>query len=368
LFGIFFAVMLNYAFGSTTEGVLLSTRSDGNLFNLSRLKAKSKVHSKCLRDFLFADDAALVSNTESGLQLLVEKFNNACNEFGLTISLKKTQIMGINLNRPPVISIGDHTLEVVDEFTYLGSSLCTSLSLDNELNKRIGKAATAMSKLKKRVWENNKLTLHTKVQIYRACILSTLLYGSEAWTTHARQEKKLNTFHLRCLRRILHIKWQDKVSNNRVLQECQLPSIFTILKQRRMRWLGHVVRMDDGRLPKDILYGELAVGKRSVGRPNLRYKDVCKRDLKDLKIDIATWEEQAKERGTWKTTLGNNLLEFENSIKEQHENRRLRRKNPNINVNQNDNEYICIKCRRICLSSIGLISHARRCNKSYTNP
>jgi hypothetical protein len=143
--------------------------------------------------------------------------------------------MGINLNRPPVISIGDHTLEVVDEFTYLGSSLCTSLSLDNELNKRIGKAATAMSKLNKRVWENNKLTVHTKVQIYRACILSTLLYGSEAWTTHARQEKKLITFHLRCLRHILHIKWQDKVSNNRVLQECQLPSIFTILKQRRMR-------------------------------------------------------------------------------------------------------------------------------------
>jgi hypothetical protein len=90
LFGIFFAVMLNYTFGSTTDGVLLSTRSDGNLFNLSRLKAKSQVHLKCLRDFLFADHAALVSNTESGLQLLVEKYNNACNEFGLTISLKKT--------------------------------------------------------------------------------------------------------------------------------------------------------------------------------------------------------------------------------------------------------------------------------------
>jgi hypothetical protein len=46
--------------------------------------------------------------------------------------------------------------------------------------------------------------------------------------------------------------------------------------------------MDDGRLPKDILYGELALGKLvgSVGRPNLLYKDVCKHDLKDLKMDI----------------------------------------------------------------------------------
>jgi hypothetical protein len=90
--------------------------------------------------------------------------------------------------------------------------------------------------------------------------------------------------------------------------------------------------MVDGRLPKDTLYGELALGKRSVGRPNLRHKDVCKRDLKHLKIDIKTWEEQAKKRGT---TLGNNLLEFEKGIKEQHENRRQRQKNPNVNQNEN---------------------------------
>jgi hypothetical protein len=49
MFGIVFAVMLNYAFGSTTEGVLLSTRRNGSLFNLSWLRAKSEVHSKCLR-------------------------------------------------------------------------------------------------------------------------------------------------------------------------------------------------------------------------------------------------------------------------------------------------------------------------------
>jgi hypothetical protein len=78
------------------------------------------------RDYLFADDAVPVSNTERELQHLVQKFNNVCNNSSLTISLKKTQLIGINLNRPPVILIGDHRLEVVDEFTYLGSSFCTS--------------------------------------------------------------------------------------------------------------------------------------------------------------------------------------------------------------------------------------------------
>ena len=53
-----------------------------------------------------------------------------------------------------------------------------------------------------------------------------------------------------------------------------------------MCWIGHVRRMKDGRIPKDILYGELAVGKRPRGRPQLRNKDVCKRDMKALEIDV----------------------------------------------------------------------------------
>ena len=51
--------------------------------------------------------------------------------------------------------------------------------------------------------------------------------------------------------------------------------------------------MEDGRIPKDILYSELAKGKRTTGRPHLRFKDVCKRDLKAIGIDINGWEELA---------------------------------------------------------------------------
>ena len=114
---------------------------------------------------------------------------------------------------------------------------------------------------------------------------STLLYGSEAWTMRAHQEKRLNVFHMSCFRRILGITWQDKVTNKVVLEKAWIPSLYTLLKQRRMRWLGHVTRMKDGRIPKDFLYGELATGKRLTGRPQLRFKDVCKRDHKALGIN-----------------------------------------------------------------------------------
>ena len=74
-----------------------------------------------------------------------------------------------------------------------------------------------MSKLNRRVWQNNNLTQMTKLCVYQARDCCTLLYSSEAWTTYTRQEKKLNNFHLPCLRRILDISWQDNTTNTEVL-------------------------------------------------------------------------------------------------------------------------------------------------------
>ncbi|XP_062614292.1 uncharacterized protein LOC134276017 [Saccostrea cucullata] len=257
LFGIFFSLLLSYAFDQSEDGVYLHTRSDGSLFNLARLRAKTKVRKVLIREMLFADDAALTAHTEQALQRLIDRFSNACDEFALTISIKKTNIMGQDVCCTPKISIDEHILEVVDSFIYLGSTISSNLSLDTELNKRIGKAASVMARLGKRVGDNAMLTKNTRIVVYKACVLSTLLYGSEAWTLYSRQERRLNTFHMRCLRRILGISWKDHVTNKDVLRQSGLPSLFALLSQRRLRWLGHVSRMDNGRIPKDVLYGEL---------------------------------------------------------------------------------------------------------------
>ena len=132
-----------------------------------------------IREMLFADDAALATHTEDALQRLITRFAGACTEFGLTISLKKTNILGQDVSAAPVITVGDHTLEVVEHFTYLGSTISSNLLLDTEISIRIGKASSAMARLAKRVWDNTMLTLLTKLAVYQACVLSTLPYGSE---------------------------------------------------------------------------------------------------------------------------------------------------------------------------------------------
>ena len=126
-------------------------------------------------------------------------------------------------------------LDTVHQFTYLGSTITNNLSLDTEIENRVGKASTTFARLSKRVWTNPDLTVKTKMAVYSACVLSTLLYGSETWTTYSRQEKRLNSFHLRSLRRILGITWQDKVTNTEVLTRASLPTMYTLLRQRRLR-------------------------------------------------------------------------------------------------------------------------------------
>ncbi len=99
------------------------------------------------------------------------------------------------------------------------------------------------------MWSKNNLTGNTKIQVYRACILIALLCSSEGWATYAAQERRLNSFHLCCLQHILGIRWQERIPYTQVLQRAQVPSIFALLTQSPLRWLGHVHCMDDGRIP-----------------------------------------------------------------------------------------------------------------------
>ena len=116
----------------------------------------------------------------------------------------------------------------------MGSTISSNLLLEEEINACIGKAATVMAKLSKRVRQNINLTINNRLKVYLACVTNILLYGSKTWTPYTRQEAKLNSFHLRCLRRILGITWQDRIPNTTVLEKAKCSSIHALLSQRRI--------------------------------------------------------------------------------------------------------------------------------------
>ena len=81
------------------------------------------------------------------------------------------------------------------------------------------------------------------------------------------------------MRSIFGIKWQDHVSNEEVLKRASLPSIESILLQVKLRWAGHVTRMEDVRMPKAVFFSELQERKHDCGAPRKRYNDQLKRQL-----------------------------------------------------------------------------------------
>jgi hypothetical protein len=129
LFGIYFSMLLKHAIRDKEGGIFIHSHTDGGLYNAQRLKATTKVSKVLIRELLFVDDAAIVPHSVQELQILLSAFSDACSEFGLTISKRKTQIMVQGNTERPTFIIDNEEL-VVDQFTYLGSSVNNKLSLD----------------------------------------------------------------------------------------------------------------------------------------------------------------------------------------------------------------------------------------------
>ena len=145
--------------------------------------------------------------------------------------------------------------------------------------QRLAKANCAFGRLYKRVRNNKHLRSKTKISVYRAVMQTTLLYGSESWVTYRNHLKPLEQFHQHCLCTILNIQWSDYINNLIVLEWADITSIETMLLKTKLRWAGHVSRMEEYRLSKIILYGELSSGLRNRGAPKKHYKDTLKKSL-----------------------------------------------------------------------------------------
>lgn len=218
------------------------------------------------------------------------------------------------------------------------------------------------------MFDNHDISVRTKLYVYNAVIVPTLIYGCETWTTYRRNLKCLEKYHQRCLRRILKVKWQDRRTNISILEEANTTSMEAKIVRHQLRWAGHIVRMPDTRLPKKIMYSELKNGQRNDGGQHKRYKDVLKCNLKKCQIDTINWETAAKGRPKWRRIVYSGVEHLEKSRRKLEAERRNRRKEratardgvpaqPSVATTN-----VCCHCNKVCASRIGLFSHLRRHN------
>lgn len=119
-----------------------------------------------------------------------------------SVKVKKIQILyrlaPDTPSQAPTIYVESNLLQNVDQFAYLVSLLSTRvIAVDTEIYHRIGCAVAAFAKLRKRVFENRDIQTKTKLLVYQAVVLPTLLSGADSRTTYSRHLKALKQYHQR---------------------------------------------------------------------------------------------------------------------------------------------------------------------------
>jgi hypothetical protein len=152
------------------------------------------------------------------------------------------------------------------------------------------------------------LCRNVKIKIHKTIILHLVLYGCENWSLLLREEHRLRVFENRVLRRIFGPKRDEVTGGWRKLNNEELHglysslSIIRVIKARRIRWAGLVVRMGELRVAHSILVGR-PEGRRPLGRPRRRWEDNIKMDLTEIGFGDVDWIHLAQDRDRWRALV-----------------------------------------------------------------
>ena len=136
-----------------------------------------------LMALLYADDLVIICESEEGLKECIRSMEWQTQEWGLTISVKKTKCMVTDSpekkqTKLEEINIRGEGIEWVNSFQYLGSILNEDAKCTADIDRRLSLGIIKFSQLQKTVWNQPFISVKTKVMIYRAVVISTVLYGS----------------------------------------------------------------------------------------------------------------------------------------------------------------------------------------------
>jgi len=255
-----------------------------------------------LEDLDFADDLCLLSTNRLNMQEKTSKLQETALSVGLKINVTKTKVMSLHdkSSKTPITLNGDNILEVED-FTYLGTIISQDNGTTKDILARINKARIAFCQLRP-IWKSTSLSRTTKIRIYNSNVKSVLLYGAECWRVIKSDFNKLATFHNTCLRKICRIFWPRTISNKDLYTLTSQRDIRTEIKERRWKWIGHVLRKETNDITK-ISLRWTPDGKRRRGRPKETWRRTVEGELRDLGMTWGEAERKAQDRQLWRTMV-----------------------------------------------------------------
>ena len=173
-----------------------------------------------------------------------------------------------------MINLDGGNILVVDRFSYLGDVLGVEGGAQEAVTSRI-RSAWKKFKQVSNVICGKSISLKVRGTLYKSNVRSALTYGAECWTLKVEDERRLKTTEMRILRMICGKTVKDKMNNEKIREMTGVERLEEFLREQRLRWLGHLERMDEERGPVKALHLEVdGTKKENRKRDGKKYRNV----------------------------------------------------------------------------------------------
>ena len=182
-----------------------------------------------------------------------------------TTNSKRAGKARLRVEHIQIADITGRLLKAVAEFKYLGTLVTSDGGSSKEITKRLALAGSVFARLGK-IWMTGDISFKLKCRLYFAIIMTVLLYNGECWTVTKFDLNRLEGFHFRCVRRMTRkIRnpdmddecKDDHATHEEVFRAAEIPRIADMLREKRLRWVGHLAREDEDDPARKILLKEM---------------------------------------------------------------------------------------------------------------
>lgn len=256
------------------------------------------INDKTIYSLQFADDQLVIAQDYEDIEYMTRKLIQEYKKSGLNVNMNKTKYMVIGgINEDLILEEGMGTIAPTEEYQYLGVKITNDGKQDKEIRSRINAGKTTISLLNGILWDKH-ITTDNKIRIFKTIVRSIITYGSEVWVTKWQLKSKLLATEMDFWRRSARISRRERIRNEVIRDKMKCKkSIIDFVEHKQLKWYGHVRRMEQERLPKNII--DWIPNGRKKGRPPNTWIQEVQTVMRRNNIPEDLW----KNREEWRTTI-----------------------------------------------------------------
>lgn len=301
---------------STNEGLKQGCCLSPTLFKIFLEKTLLRWKRKCsnmgiplnnttIYTLNFADDQVVMAQDLDDLEYMTRKLIEEYRHWGLEVNVAKTEYMCVGGPQQSMILEDGQVIEGCEGYKYLGTKISSSGTLEEAIKERNNQGRKAISMLNSVLWDN-KISKTNKHRIYNAIVKSIVSYGSEVWPLKEKNIRTLEATEMDFWRRAAGRSRVERITNDRIREIMGVHRTITDdIRTKQLRWYGHVQRMADERLPKQVLDWK-PIGRRKRGRPRKSWREGIDKDIGMLGLEEDLW----RDRDRWRLGIGGRRRTF----------------------------------------------------------